>query len=145
MENINKYIESNYMTGVKPGGLSNTCNTPPGGEVHIVSGCLAVESEEHCQLLYSPPICIVIALTTLVKICVMVLAGRVGRDRPAPLLTLGDAVASFMEQPDPTTAGQCWMSRTDVLHGRWKHPNSRGSSESNLPVGSRQRFTVRYK
>ncbi|KAL1899798.1 hypothetical protein Sste5346_002664 [Sporothrix stenoceras] len=41
--------------------------------------------------------------------------------RQAPLITLGDAVASFLRDPDPTTRGACLLSKTDVVqHGVWK-------------------------
>lgn len=41
--------------------------------------------------------------------------------RPAfdPLVTLGDALASFLTEPDPTTQGACIMTRDDVQKGRW--------------------------
>ncbi|KAK3378109.1 hypothetical protein B0H63DRAFT_236952 [Podospora didyma] len=36
-----------------------------------------------------------------------------------PLATLGDAIASFLRCPDPTTQGACLLSETDVWQGRW--------------------------
>lgn len=36
-----------------------------------------------------------------------------------PLATLGDAISSFLEEPDPTTQGACLLSKTDVWQGRW--------------------------
>ncbi|EAQ92466.1 hypothetical protein CHGG_00701 [Chaetomium globosum CBS 148.51] len=36
-----------------------------------------------------------------------------------PLATLGDAIASFLEDPDPTTQGACLLSKTDIWRGRW--------------------------
>jgi hypothetical protein len=36
-----------------------------------------------------------------------------------PLATLGDAISSFLEEPDPTTRGCCLLSKTDVWQGRW--------------------------
>lgn len=38
-----------------------------------------------------------------------------------PLATLGDAISSFLEEPDPTTQGACLLSKADVRQGRW-HP-----------------------
>ncbi|KAK3325813.1 hypothetical protein B0H66DRAFT_139429 [Apodospora peruviana] len=37
----------------------------------------------------------------------------------APLATLGDAISSFLQDPDPTTRGSCLLSKTDVWQGRW--------------------------
>ena len=36
-----------------------------------------------------------------------------------PLATLGDAISSFLQDPDPTTRGSCLLSKTDVWQGRW--------------------------
>lgn len=36
-----------------------------------------------------------------------------------PLATLGDAISSFLEDPDSTTQGACLLSKTDVWQGRW--------------------------
>ncbi|KAF5855729.1 hypothetical protein ETB97_008565 [Aspergillus alliaceus] len=88
--------------------------------VYDILGCLAIKAEEHCQLLYSPPICIIITLTLWTKVMTMFLTARIGRSRSAPLLTVGDAVASFMAKPDPTTEGICWISSADIRHGQWK-------------------------
>jgi hypothetical protein len=37
-----------------------------------------------------------------------------------PLVTLGDAIASFLEEPDSTTQGACLLSKTDIWQGRWR-------------------------
>ncbi|KAK1999315.1 hypothetical protein LX36DRAFT_680438 [Colletotrichum falcatum] len=36
-----------------------------------------------------------------------------------PLVTLGDAVASFLTMPDYNTRGICLLDKDDVKHGRW--------------------------
>ncbi len=36
-----------------------------------------------------------------------------------PLVSLGDAISSFLRDPDPTTRGSCLMSKPDVWQGRW--------------------------
>jgi hypothetical protein len=90
------------------------------GTYYPVSGCLAIKTREHCELLYSPPICIAMVLASLVKVVAMFLSARNSRSRPAPLLTIGDAVASFLEEPDPTTKGLCWISKSEIERGDWK-------------------------
>jgi hypothetical protein len=37
-----------------------------------------------------------------------------------PLVTLGDAIASFLETPDPTTKHRCLLSKRDILNGEFK-------------------------
>lgn len=85
------------------------------------SECLVFEGKEHCQLLYDPAICIIISLATLAKVVAIVFAARVNHSRPPPLLTTGDAVASFLEQPDSTTRGMCWASSRYFRNGHWKN------------------------
>ncbi|KAJ6071510.1 hypothetical protein N7499_009524 [Penicillium canescens] len=91
----------------------------PGGTLSAQE-CLSIPTDERCQLLYNPTICIIISLTALAKIMAMFLAARIGRSKTAPLLTRGDAVASFVSRPDSSTEGQCWLSNKDVHNGDWK-------------------------
>ncbi|KAK1654751.1 hypothetical protein BDP81DRAFT_402751 [Colletotrichum phormii] len=42
-----------------------------------------------------------------------------------PLVTLGDALASFISQPDRTTRGICLLDKTDVKQGRWGYPEAK--------------------
>ncbi|PYI08290.1 hypothetical protein BO78DRAFT_441621, partial [Aspergillus sclerotiicarbonarius CBS 121057] len=82
---------------------------------HIQMGdCLVIPTKGRCQLLYNPPIGITIVLTATIKVAAMFLAAKLDRHRSAPLLTIGDAVASFLTRPDPTTMGMCWLSKSDV-------------------------------
>ncbi|KAE8376759.1 hypothetical protein BDV26DRAFT_293783 [Aspergillus bertholletiae] len=86
---------------------------------------LAIKAEEHCQLLHSPVISVIISLTAFAKVVTMSLAARVSRDRSPPLLTVGDAVASFLTRPDPTTKGMCWVSSEDHEGITYKRLSSR--------------------
>ncbi|KAJ5813671.1 uncharacterized protein N7503_000421 [Penicillium pulvis] len=103
-----------------------------------LSGCLAIKAEEHCELLYSPPICIAIVLASLVKVIAMFLSARSSRSRSVPLLTIGDAVASFIEEPDPTTKGLCWISRTEVQGGDWETSEQKGARMGTWEGGRNQ-------
>ncbi|KAJ5089838.1 hypothetical protein N7532_008522 [Penicillium argentinense] len=86
------------------------------------SECLGIKVESICQLRYSPTIGIIVTLSMLAKVISMFLAAKVNRSRSPPLLTVGDAVASFLERPDPMTTGLCWLSKSDVQRGYWKYP-----------------------
>ncbi|KAJ6130299.1 hypothetical protein N7512_003079 [Penicillium capsulatum] len=133
LDGTKSYLEQNHIQDVNVEGYDTTCksSTASSGSSHVVDSCLAIQADEQCQLLYSPPICIVIMLTGLVKVIAMILAARIGRFRPPPLLTLGDAVASFMTKPDPTTEGICWISGADVRSGKWK---KQSHGQQNLAV-----------
>ncbi|KAJ5961043.1 uncharacterized protein N7479_008193 [Penicillium vulpinum] len=124
VERVNQYIQANTTSDIVASGYVITCDDTSMNKSkrYSIDGCLVIKSKERCQLLYSPPICIIIALTTFLKVIAMFLAARISRHRSAPLLTVGDAVASFMEKPDSTTEGICWLSNADVRRGAWKVP-----------------------
>ncbi|CAG8005743.1 unnamed protein product [Penicillium salamii] len=96
-----------------------TCFNSPDYKTFGFTECLQIPTPQHCQLLYNPTICIVISLCTLAKITAMLWAARASRFRSAPILTVGDAVASFVTKPDLTTRDMCWISKRDVRHQAW--------------------------
>ncbi|OOO12031.1 hypothetical protein OAory_01085010 [Aspergillus oryzae] len=51
------------------------------------------------------------------RVFAMYLAAHLQRSRAPPLLTTGDAVASFLERPDDTTKGMCWASKRHIGKG----------------------------
>lgn len=112
LPNMAVNAEYDYLTGDLLGTYYGTTVMP-------IEECLVIRAEEHCQLLYSPPICLTIMLAAFAKIAAMFLAAHIGRSRSPPLLTVGDAVASFMEKPDPMTKGLCWIAGADVRRGGW--------------------------
>ena len=62
-----------------------------------VSHCLAQEAEQHCTLSFHVPIMIAVIICNIVKLgCIVVMIWRI---EPTPLITLGDAVASFLDNP----------------------------------------------
>ena len=61
---------------------------------------------------------IVVIGCNLVKACCMVMA--VVRSREPTLVTLGDAVDSFLRIPDQTTIGMCFADR-QYIGREWKH------------------------
>ncbi|RAL07797.1 uncharacterized protein BO97DRAFT_446566 [Aspergillus homomorphus CBS 101889] len=77
-----------------------------------VSHCLIKEEEQRCQLFFSPPIAIVVIICNITKVICMLLTARV--KRTDLLLRVGDALASFLTRPDPTTLGRCLISRAEV-------------------------------
>ncbi|OJJ99036.1 hypothetical protein ASPACDRAFT_61701 [Aspergillus aculeatus ATCC 16872] len=81
-----------------------------------ISHCLAKRAVQRCELLFSPSIALAVIVSNLVKVVWI-------------LLRVGDAVASFLHQPDLTTQGRCLMSREDMTHGPdpWELASSGGS------------------
>ncbi|KAF2822656.1 hypothetical protein CC86DRAFT_241953, partial [Ophiobolus disseminans] len=76
-----------------------------------VEYCLSQRTEEKCKIHLNVAIAVLVTTTNMLKVLLFTfIAWRIRED---PLMTVGDAVASFMERPDPTTEGMCLMSRAD--------------------------------
>ncbi|KAJ9613924.1 hypothetical protein H2200_002060 [Cladophialophora chaetospira] len=74
-----------------------------------VDHCLSQKTEEQCSLQYSFTILLIVIGCDVVKIIAMAITlFRVLEPR---LATLGDAIASFLETPDPYTRGCCLMQQ----------------------------------
>lgn len=78
--------------------------------------CLSVPVEEHCELQVSLAIIIVVIICNLIKvICMSIIA--LSQDTE-PLVTLDDAIASFLDRPDLTTQGNCIAEKARFEDGR---------------------------
>ena len=84
---------------------------------YSLDGCLSMRVDEHCRLIFHPPLCLIVIGCGLVKILSMFLTARL--DRKEVLLTIGDAITSFLDRPDPTTDGWCLMSRRGAVRKIW--------------------------
>ena len=82
-----------------------------------IGGCKSERTVEKCKVQFSLGIMIVVICCNLVKACCMVMA--VVRSREPTLVTLGDAVDSFLEIPDPTTMGICFADR-QFIKREWR-------------------------
>jgi hypothetical protein len=84
----------------------------------LVQYCLARQgSSQTCTVDVSSAMLGVVALLNLATI--MCIALLLSRSKFEPLATLGDAIRSFLRNPDPETKGTCLMTKTDVQQGRW--------------------------
>ncbi|KAI0550664.1 hypothetical protein F4679DRAFT_572808 [Xylaria curta] len=100
----------------------NSCASPNSFDVNI-SYCLAEPLKNICHVGLSPILLLGVALCVIVK-TITASVVTILHDRPEhkPLVTLGDAVASFIEHPDPVTAGFCTINQKLVRKAmRWKH------------------------
>ncbi|KAI1746713.1 hypothetical protein F4782DRAFT_523606 [Xylaria castorea] len=127
-----------------------------------VSHCLVqVQPPEatnnRCRLQYSTAVLYTVVALTFVKALVMFLVWRsrktdekrrnarkeewgaetnseehITAPKEAPLSTLGDAIASFMQEPDQTTKNMCLATKHDIVNGlKRSSPNRKGKRESN--------------
>ncbi|KAF9891764.1 hypothetical protein FE257_003245 [Aspergillus nanangensis] len=82
-------------------------------EPHKVKYCLSEKTSQQCTVEYSLPLAIVVIIVNVIK--ALVLCGATFAMTDAPVLTTGDAIASFLRKPDPITKGQSLLSRDLVL------------------------------
>lgn len=86
--------------------------------------CLSQPVEEQCRLQFSVHIMAIVIVCNFVKLIVM---GYIAWQRPLNLVTVGDAIASFLDKPDQTTKGNCLAGKTrfwktknwDMITMRW--------------------------
>lgn len=81
--------------------------------LYTVDGCLSMKSEQHCQLLFNPLFSIIVILSSVAKVACIVFVSQ--RERESRVLTVGDAIASFLSRPDPFTVGRCTFSSSDWI------------------------------
>ncbi|CUS15480.1 unnamed protein product, partial [Tuber aestivum] len=89
-----------------------------------ISGCISEMTDENCTVQFTLQIMIVVICCNFVKACCMIMA--VVRTREPTLVTLGDAVDSFLRVPDPTTVGMCFSDRRFAIL-EWRHGRSIGA------------------
>ncbi|KAF9885044.1 hypothetical protein FE257_000775 [Aspergillus nanangensis] len=77
-----------------------------------IESCLAEPLPEKCMLECSFPLAMIIIATNLAKAIIICFTAFYLGD--SPLLTTGDAVASFIKEPDETTKGVCLLSKNDI-------------------------------
>lgn len=80
---------------------------------HHVDYCLVESFSQTCRLECSFPLSMTIIITNLIKALIIALAAYYLRDHP--LLTTGDAVASFIKRPDETSKGMSLLAKA-TLH-----------------------------
>ncbi|KAL8901925.1 MAG: hypothetical protein Q9207_004966 [Kuettlingeria erythrocarpa] len=82
-----------------------------------VDYCLSRRVEEHCRLQFSLSLLILVVICNSIKAACMILMAYRHDDKP--LVTLGDAVASFLEDPDSTTQGNCLATKHAFHKREW--------------------------
>lgn len=86
-----------------------------------VDHCLSERIEERCSFNGNVSILTVVIVFNIVKIlCMLWVAFGLGND--VPLITVGDAIASYLRHPDPVTKGYCLWGRDDFTRSlKWTH------------------------
>jgi hypothetical protein len=86
--------------------------------------------EQHCKLQFSANILIAVLLCNLIKCATMFWV--VWQQRDTTLVTFGDAIASWLDQADPSIAHHCTESVRSIVH-----KSQRQSPQTPQPISRR--------
>ncbi|KAI4193318.1 MAG: hypothetical protein LQ350_008378 [Teloschistes chrysophthalmus] len=99
-------------------------------EEYPVQYCLSEPVQERCAMQLSVIIMIVVILCNAVKVLCMFLT--LWHQRSAPLVTIGDAIQSFLQEPDLTTKDMCWADKNSFPTRNWKGSAKPWQSQKHL-------------
>lgn len=85
---------------------------------HQIEYCLSQPVQEFCELQFSLPIILIVIVCNLGKMIGMV--SIVWKEKSEPLITLGDAISSFLNDPDPTTKNMCLADKNEFRKTGWQ-------------------------
>lgn len=95
--------------------------------------CLSERAEQDCKVQWNLSIAALVTILNLLKAALIFYTAFFTKEQP--LMTMGDAVASFLEEEDPFTVGMCLASNRDTwpkyprqwagARFRWKDVTSR--------------------
>ncbi|KAI9172367.1 hypothetical protein HJFPF1_01869 [Paramyrothecium foliicola] len=92
----------------------------------VIYNCLVMvtATDDGCALVLNNVMLIVIVALNVLFVVTIGLA--MGRPRLDPIVTLGDAISSFLASPDPTTRGICLLQRQELpgAHARTPKPRT---------------------
>jgi hypothetical protein len=77
-----------------------------------VAYCLSETVDQTCTLQFSVDLAVVVIIFNSIKALTLTIIFFMTKENP--LMTMGDAVTSFMSNPDRTTEGLCLMSKANV-------------------------------
>ncbi|EKG09742.1 hypothetical protein MPH_13175 [Macrophomina phaseolina MS6] len=79
-----------------------------------VEYCLSEKLSGQCSLNVATSLLLVVIIFNIVKVAVIVATLFTITDKP--LITIGDSIASFIEEEDIYTRGMCLLGKEDVIH-----------------------------
>lgn len=106
-----------------------------------VRACYSQSAPEQCKANIVPIFLIVVVICNVIKLICFIFALRITR-KDQPLCTTGDAIQSFIKEPDPHTQGRCLVSKHDyeTIFHRSREWAQRPSNVADLLVGGRWRW-----
>ncbi|KAI6083546.1 hypothetical protein F4821DRAFT_271700 [Hypoxylon rubiginosum] len=104
--------ESDYYS---PYALYYTSALVSGAHDLSIKYCLARPIDRICQVALSPTLLTGVTICVAIKTCMAILVTiTLVHRKQTPLVTPGDATASFIEEPDLTTTGLCTFGHEDI-------------------------------
>ncbi|KAI1119882.1 hypothetical protein F5Y10DRAFT_273626 [Nemania abortiva] len=139
----------NFLTGVGEPDLGYKPSTnlaPPEPQPSAldisIDYCLAQPLESTCKVGVSPILLLLVTVFVVVKTSTAILITiSLGRSRQVPLVTLGDAISSFITNPDTITIGYCTTGHEEIQ----KTSKTEKLSHSSVPRpwrGSKKRLAA---
>lgn len=87
-----------------------------------VEYCLSQVVQDRCRLQFAVPIMIVVLVCNSAKLlCMIITLWKCGEPT---FVTLGDALAGFLEKPDRWTVGMCISNKLEFLDEKWPDPSA---------------------
>lgn len=121
-ESIGAYFSSpNYWwicaAGYHVGSNCDTKKIKKNASSWMINGkkidyCLSQIEPAHCTLQFSLQVLIAVIVCNALKSAAMF--WTLYKQKDATLVTIGDAITSYLDRPDETTKGRCLMSRMDI-------------------------------
>lgn len=103
---------------------------PPFGET--AKYCLSERIPEACTMKFLPELAWIVVGCNIIKLAVLIYVHIHSKSSQPPLLTIGDAISSFLLEPDRTTTGLNSMSRKET--NWWRE----GTSPASIPFNIRR-------
>ncbi|ETS82215.1 hypothetical protein PFICI_07217 [Pestalotiopsis fici W106-1] len=138
--NNTKGPDGTYLHQASPNEYTN--DITPGASDLTVNYCLAEPIDHFCYVSISNVLLLAVTICVLVKTMMAIIVTVVlARRDQAPLVTMGDAVVSFIERPDRTTVGICTIGQRDIRG----HSNQYQATQLAGPRAWAARVSRRYK
>lgn len=99
---------SHWTISLDPYGISNYRYLAE----YVIDHCLASSTTENCKLQYSLVIIIIVVCSNAFKLLAML--KTLATIKEDQIITIGDAIASFLKSPDIATSDACLATKTDL-------------------------------
>lgn len=133
-----KYCVTNGVCKFRLGeARSNISSWQPFGKEVLY--CLSETVPENCRLQYSIHLAVIVICLNAFKAFIMIYAALGVLE--SPLMTIGDAIASFLDREDVTTRGMCLATRADIVKSI-DHGDEGGLAANQYDSTPRRRFAA---